>query len=364
MKKTPLYDRHVALGGRMVEFGGWLMPVQYSGLTQEHQAVRTKLGMFDVSHMGEVHVEGADAETFLNYLVTNNVSRLADGGALYTVMCREDGGVIDDLLVYKRGEGRYLLCINAGNTENDFAWIAERAGRFPRLSVKNVSDEYCQIAVQGPLAVEALQKLTKVPLQTIKYYNFSEGDFLGGPAILSRTGYTGEDGFEIYAPAERAVSLWNAILEVGTPMGLLPCGLGARDTLRTEAKFPLYGHEITLETNPLEAGLGWVVKFDKQDFVGKEALMKIKAAGITRTLVGLKALDRGIPRQGYEVYSADGAERIGIVTSGTLSPSLGYPIAIAYINLAHKAIGTKVAVKVRDRLYNAEVTATPFYKKS
>ncbi|HEY8278233.1 MAG TPA: glycine cleavage system aminomethyltransferase GcvT, partial [Bdellovibrionota bacterium] len=347
MKKTPLNQTHIDSGARMVDFGGWHMPVQYSGLSQEHQAVRTKAGLFDVSHMGEVTVEGEGAEEFLNHLVTNNVSKLTQGQAQYTVMCYEDGGVVDDLLVYKRGPGKYLLCINAGNIDKDWEWIRKLAEKFPSAKAKNVSDEFSQIALQGPLSTEILKKLTKADLDSIKYYHFLETELVGQPVILSRTGYTGEDGFEIYAPAAHGPTLWKKIMETGAPLGLIPAGLGARDTLRTEMKFPLYGHEIDKATNPLEAGLGWVVKLDKPaDFTGKAALQKIKAAGTTRSLVGIKVLDKGIARQGYEIYDNDQRSVVGQVTSGTPSPSLGYPIAIGYVKKELAAPGTRLSIKV------------------
>lgn len=365
MKKTPLNQTHIDSGARMVDFGGWHMPVQYSGLSQEHNAVRTKAGLFDVSHMGEVLVEGEDAENFLNHLVTNNVSRLTDGQALYTVMCYDNGGIVDDLLVYRRGNQKYLLCINAGNIEKDWEWIQKIAKDFPKLSTfRNASDEYCQIALQGPLSEKILSQLTNVNLSAIKYYHFAEAEFLGAPAIISRTGYTGEDGFEIYAPASQAVKIWEHIVKKGEPLGLIPAGLGARDTLRTEMKFPLYGHEITAETNPLEAGLGWVVKLDKPaNFVGKEALKKCKATGMQRALVGIKVLDRGIARQGYAIFDSENKNKIGEVTSGTMSPSLGFPIAIAYVKQGMHTVGNKISVQVRDRFFPAEIIATPFYKK-
>lgn len=364
MKKTPLNQVHIDSGARMVDFGGWHMPVQYTGLSQEHQAVRTKAGLFDVSHMGEVIVEGEGAENFLNELVTNNVSRLKVGQAQYTVMCYENGGVVDDLLVYKRGEGRYLLCINAGNIDKDWEWISARGKNAQGVKLHHASDEFCQLALQGPLAEKILQPLVKSPLAEIKYYHFVEADLFGKPAIISRTGYTGEDGFEIYAPASQAVTIWKALMEAGAPLGLIPCGLGARDTLRTEMKFPLYGHEITAETQPLEAGLGWVVKLDKpQNFAGKASLQKAKAEPSGRSLVGLKVLDRGIARQGYDVFDGSGKEKIGSVTSGTLSPSLGYPIAIAYVKTGSHQVGTKVQVQVRDRFYPAEIVPTPFYQR-
>jgi aminomethyltransferase len=365
MKKTPLNQTHIDAGARMVDFGGWHMPVQYTGLSQEHQAVRTKAGLFDVSHMGEVTVEGDGAEAFLNFLVTNNVSKLTDGQAQYTVMCYEDGGIVDDLLVYKRGPGRYFLCINAGNTDKDWEWIRKQAEKFPNLKAKNVSEEFSQIAIQGPLATQILQKLTSFDLSRIKYYHFAETELLGQPAILSRTGYTGEDGFEIYAPAAHGAELWKKLMEAGSPLGLLPAGLGARDTLRTEMKMPLYGHEIDQTTNPLEAGLGWVVKLDKAgDFLGKAALLKAKAAGPRRALVGLRVLDRGIARQGYEIFDSDGKEAIGTVTSGTPSPTLGTNIAIGYVKKGLESPGTRLTVKVRDRFFPAEVVATPFYKRT
>ncbi len=363
MKKTPLNQTHIDLGAKMVDFGGWHMPVQYSGLSQEHQAVRTKAGLFDVSHMGEVLVDGAGAELFLNQLVTNNVSRLKIGQAQYTVMCYENGGVVDDLLVYKRDEGRYLLCINAGNIDKDWEWIQSRAKSAKDIKLHHASDEFCQIALQGPLSEKILSGLVKVPLTDLKYYHFLETEIFGKNTIVSRTGYTGEDGFELYAPASQAVPLWKALMELGKPHGLLPCGLGARDTLRTEMKFPLYGHEITADTNPLEAGLGWVVKLDKPtDFAGKSVLQRVKAAGATRSLVGLKVTERGIARQGYEILDEAG-QKVGEVTSGTLSPSLGEPIAIGYVKTNFQPVGTKLKVRIRDRLYNAEVVATPFYQR-
>jgi len=365
MKKTPLNQTHIDSGARMVDFGGWHMPVQYSGLSQEHQAVRTKAGLFDVSHMGEVTVEGEGAEDFLNHLVTNNVSKLVDGQAQYTVMCYESGGVVDDLIVYKRANAKYLLCINAGNIDKDWEWIRKLAEKFPKVKAANVSDQFSQIALQGPLSNEILGKLLpSAKLLGIKYYHFIETELLGQPVIVSRTGYTGEDGFEVYAPAAQGPAIWKKIMEAGAPLGLVPVGLGARDTLRTEMKFPLYGHEIDQDSNPLDAGLGWVVKLDKpQDFVGKAALLKVKAAGSPRTLVGLKVLDKAIARQGYEIFDLESKEKVGIVTSGTPSPSLGYPIAIGYVKQGLQLPGTKLTVKVRDRFFPAEVVPTPFYKR-
>ncbi len=365
MKKTPLNQIHINASARMVDFGGWHMPVQYTGLSQEHQAVRTKAGLFDVSHMGEVTVEGEGSENFLNHLVTNNVSKLLDGQAQYTVMCYEDGGIVDDLLVYRRAANKYFLCINAGNIDKDWNWISKFAEKFADTVVKNVSDEFSQIALQGPLAPQILAKLTDADLVNLKYYHFLETDLLGQRVILSRTGYTGEDGFEIYAPASHGPAIWKKIMETGAPLGLVPAGLGARDTLRTEMKFPLYGHEIDQNTNPLEAGLGWVVKLDKPaNFMGKAALLKIKAATSKRALVGLQILERGIARQGYEIFDNDHKNVVGTITSGTPSPSLGINIAIGYVKQELKAPGTQLSIKIRDRFFPAEVVSTPFYKRS
>jgi aminomethyltransferase len=267
--------------------------------------------------------------------------------------------------VYRRAKGKYLLCINAGNIEKDWAWIQQISAKFPTATVKNLSDEFSQIALQGPLSLQILARLTDFDLHSIKYYHFAETDLCGKPVILSRTGYTGEDGFEVYAQAEDGAFLWKKIMDEGSPMGLIPAGLGARDTLRTEMKFPLYGHEIDQVTNPLEAGLGWVVKLDKPgDFMGKAALQSVKAAGNSRALVGLKVLDKAIARQGYEIFDHEQKGKVGTVTSGTPSPSLGYPIAIGYVKKELSAPGTKLQVKVRDRFFPVEVVATPFYKRS
>jgi aminomethyltransferase len=366
MKKTPLNAVHIQSGAKMVDFGGWHMPVQYSSLAEEHKAVREKAGLFDVSHMGEVIVEGSEALAFINHLITNNATRLVDGQALYSVMCYETGGIVDDLLVYRRGPERYLLCINAGNIEKDWEWMQKVAAPFLKglTTFRNASDEFCQLALQGPASSSILSKLLPgLDLSGIKYYHFSEQKLLGQSVIVSRTGYTGEDGFEVYAPAAAASSLWNALMEAGKSEGLQPCGLGARDTLRTEMKFPLYGNDISQDTNPLEAGLGWVVKLEKpENFLGKGALQKVKLEGPKRHLIGLKMKERMIARHGYEVKDRAG-QAIGIVTSGTLSPTLGYPVAIAYVNTGHHALGTEVFVQIRDKVVPAEVVKTPFVQR-
>ncbi len=366
-KRTALYDEHVRLGGRMIDFGGWDLPVQYTGLMEEHLACRSTAGLFDVSHMGEVHVEGPDAESFLNDLLTNNVTKVAVGQAQYSVMCQDDGGCVDDLIIYRRAQDKFLVVVNASNDDKDFAWMRTVLARKGyRCTLTHESAHYSQVAIQGPKAAEILQTLTKTDLSSIKTYWFAEGTVCGGvPAILARTGYTGEDGFEVYTAWDKGPEVWRALLEAGKPMGLTPCGLGARDTLRLEMKYPLYGHEINDKIHPLDAGLGWVVKLDKtNDFVGKSALIAAKERGISRTLVGLNMLDRGIPRQGYGIFSAEGTEQIGEVTSGTQSPSLKQAIAVAFIPKALSAIGTKVTVDIRGAKVAAEVVATPFYKRS
>ncbi len=366
-KRTALYEEHVRLGGRMIDFGGWDLPVQYSGLMEEHLACRNAAGLFDVSHMGEVHVEGPDAESFLNDLLTNDVSKVAVGQAQYSVMCQDDGGCVDDLIIYRRAQDKFLVVVNASNDDKDFAWMREVLSRKGyRCTLTHESAHYSQIAIQGPKAAEILQRLTKTDLSAIKTYWFAEGTVcVGVPALLARTGYTGEDGFEIYVSWDKAPEIWRALLEAGKASGIAPCGLGARDTLRLEMKYPLYGHEITDKIHPLDAGLGWVVKLDKaNDFVGKAALVQAKENGISRTLVGIRMLDRGIPRQGYAIHDGEGAERVGEVTSGTQSPSLKQAIAVAFVPKGLSAIGTRITVDIRGTKVPAEIVATPFYKRS
>lgn len=356
----------------MVDFGGWELPVQYTGVMDEHTACREAAGLFDVSHMGEVHVEGKDAEAFLNFLVSNNVAKLADGQAQYTVMCNDGGGIVDDLVVYRRAHDRYLVVVNASNTDKDYVWMEQMLKRFlsadgaRHAHISNESARYTQIAIQGRVATQILQKLTATPLDAIKTYWFAEGTMLENriPAILSRTGYTGEDGFEIYVPWSDGPAVWRALLEAGAGLGLKACGLGARDSLRLEMKYPLYGNELSDDTNPLEAKLGWVTKLEKGDFVGRQPLLKVKADGPRRQLVGIQLLERGIPRSHYSVH-APGAEgaKIGEVTSGTQSPSLKLSVGIAYVDSAFAAIGSQVAVDIRGARIPAEVVATPFYKR-
>jgi len=366
-RRTALYEEHVRLGGRLIDFGGWELPVQYTGVLDEHLACRTAAGLFDVSHMGEMHVDGPDAESFLNDLLTNDVSRVAVGQAQYSVMCQDDGGCVDDLIIYRRAQDRFLVVVNASNDDKDFAWMRSVLSRKGyRCTLTHESANYTQIAIQGPHAAEILQKLTQTPLAPIKTYWFAEGSVCGAiPAVLARTGYTGEDGSEVYVPWQKGAEVWRALLEAGQDLGLKPCGLGARDTLRLEMKYPLYGHEIDAHTHPLEAGLGWVTRLDKaNDFVGKQALLAAKSKGVNRTLVGLKMLERGIPRQGYEVFDSTGHTKLGSVTSGTQSPSLKEAIAVAFVPLTHSAHGTRVTIDIRGAKVAAEVVPTPFYKRS
>lgn len=360
MKKTPLYEEHIALNGRMVEFGGWSMPVQYSGLKDEHFAVRGAVGLFDVSHMGEVSVRGKEAFSFVQNLVTNDVSKITDGQAQYTVMCNPQGGIVDDLLVYRFSETNFLLVINAANIEKDFAWM--KKNHKGQSELKNVSDNYFQIALQGPKSNEVFSKISILNLSEIGYYRFAEETLLGQTCIVSRTGYTGEDGFEIYGPSEHGKVVWQALLDAGTSFGIKPCGLGCRDTLRLEAKMALYGNDIDEKTNPYEAGLGWVVKLAKNEFIGKEALAKVKAEGPARKLVGLEMIDRGIPRHDYPLLN-EAEEKIGIVTSGTMSPTLNKCIALGYLPTSYK-VGDTIYVGIRDKKAKAQICKTPFYQRT
>lgn len=366
LKRTALFEEHRRLNGRLIDFGGWELPVQYAGVIEEHLACRSSAGLFDVSHMGEIHVEGADAERFLNYLVSNNLAKVAIGQAQYSVMCNERGGIVDDLVIYRRARDRFLVVVNASNTDKDFAHFKKIEGLFDGkdLRITNESAQYSQIAIQGRSAQTILQSITETPLSPVKTYWFSEGHVLGSiPAILARTGYTGEDGFEIYTPWGEGPKVWQALLDHGTASGLKPCGLGARDTLRLEMKYPLYGNELNDDTHPLEAGLGWVVKLDKGDFVGRGPIVQAKEMGLKRKLIGFKLLDRGIARHGYSVHTSNGAIKIGDVTSGTQSPSLKQSIGIAYVANPQSAEGSKISIEIRGTKVPAEVIPTPFYKR-
>lgn len=362
LKKTPLYSLYKEYGAKTIDFGGWDMPVQFSGIKEEHEAVRKNAGIFDVSHMGEIIVKGKNSLDFLQKMMTNDFSKLKEGGALYTAMCYENGGVVDDLLVYKLNEEEYFLVVNAANTEKDFDWLNKHA--VDDVSVKDVSDQYALIAIQGPKAQSILQKISKnTDLEDIGFFKFKQNvDLDGSLALVSRTGYTGEDGFEIYCRSDDAEKLWKTLLEKGQEEGIMPCGLGARDTLRFEASLPLYGQELSPEITPLEAKLGFAVKLNKEeDFIGKEALKKQKEQGVERKLAGIEMIDRGIPRTGYSVFS--GGKEIGYVTSGTQSPTLKKNIGIALIESDYIEDGNEVEVEVRKKHLKAKIVQTPFYKR-
>lgn len=360
MKKTPLYEKHNELGGKIIDFGGWALPVQYTGIIEEHEQVRKAAGLFDVSHMGEIIVKGQDAEIFIQNLVTNNIIGAKEHRIIYSPMCYSDGGVVDDLLIYKYSEQHYLLIVNASNTDKDYDWIIQNAKG--QVEILNASDRYAQFALQGPKAEIILQKLTDTPLAEIGFFRFKPDVRLDGvEAIVSRTGYTGEDGFEIYMNSESAVYLWEKILQVGKDEGLVPVGLGARDTLRFEAALTLYGHEISPEISPLEAGLGKFVKLEKDDFIGKEELVKQHEQGLKRNLVGFEMIDRGIPRNGYDVQ-IDG-RKVGFVTSGSFSPSLGKNIGMALVESDINAEGAELDIVIRNKAVKAKTVKTPFYTK-
>ncbi|MBO8168407.1 MAG: glycine cleavage system aminomethyltransferase GcvT [Thermoanaerobacteraceae bacterium] len=359
MKKTPLHKAHLEANAKMVNFGGWHMPVQYVGILEEHRNVRTKAGLFDVSHMGEIDIKGNRALELVQKLITNDASKLAVKQALYTPMCLPNGGIVDDLLVYRKGENHFLLVVNAANTDKDYQWIEEHA--IDGVAIANISSEVAQLALQGPLAEQILQKISNKDLSQIKFFWFDYVKVDGEDCLVSRTGYTGEDGFEIYLAPDKARKVWYAILEAGKEEGVMPIGLGARDTLRFEARLPLYGNELSEEISPLEAGLEMFVKLDKDNFIGKEALEKQKAAGVKRKLVGLEMLDRGIPRTHYKVLK-DG-EEIGFVTSGSFSPTLEKNIGLALIKAEHARIGNKIEIQVRGRNLKAKIVKTPFYKR-
>ncbi|TQR19561.1 glycine cleavage system aminomethyltransferase GcvT [Psychrobacillus vulpis] len=361
LKRTPLFDVYAAYGGKTIDFGGWELPVQFSSIKEEHEAVRTKAGLFDVSHMGEIFVTGSASEAFLQKTMTNDVSKLVNGQAQYTAMCYEDGGIVDDLLVYKVEDNHYLLVVNAGNIDKDFAWLQENATG--DVELVNKSDEFGLLALQGPVAQSILQKLTSKNLDEIGFFRFADNVEVAGKSVLvSRTGYTGEDGFEIYASSNDVKELWSSILDAGKEDGLLPCGLGARDTLRFEACLPLYGQELSKDITPLEAGVGFVVKLKKeQEFNGKSVLVDQKENGVPRKSVGIEMIDKGIPRTGYPVYV--GEEQIGFVTTGTQSPTLKKNIGLVLIDSAFAEAGKELEVEIRNKRLKAKIVATPFYKR-
>ena len=357
MKTTPLTDTHVALGAKMVDFAGFYMPVRYSSDLDEHHCVRNAVGMFDVSHMGEFIIKGENALPFLQKIVSNDVSKLEKGQALYAYLPNATGGIVDDLLVYHLDDDNYMCVVNAGNIDKDWAWFQQH--NTENAEMHNISDNTALLAIQGPKATEALQSLTEVDLSSIPYYRFKRGAFAGvDNVIISATGYTGAGGFELYFNKAHAVDVWNKILEAGKPFGLQPIGLGARDTLRLEKGFCLYGNDIDDTTSPLEAGLSWVTKFNK-DFIAKDILLKQKADGLQRKLVGFVMVDRGIPRHGYLIKDEQGNE-IGIVTSGTQSPTLGYGVGLGYVDAAYTNTDSEIFIDIRGKLLKAKVVKLPF----
>ncbi|MEW6319879.1 MAG: glycine cleavage system aminomethyltransferase GcvT [Acidobacteriota bacterium] len=361
LRKTPLHAAHRALGARMVPFGGWEMPVEYGGISAEHLAVRTAAGLFDVSHMGQIELAGTDALAAVQHLTSNDAARLQVGQAQYSALTTEAGGFVDDVLVYRFAPSHFLLVVNAGNIQKDHEWIARRAPEAGEVAVVNSSDRYALIAIQGPKAREILQPLTGVDLAAMKYYWFAHGEIAGVRGTVSRTGYTGEDGFEVFAPPAMATRIWDALLQHGRGAGLVPCGLGARDTLRLEAAMRLYGNDIDEQTTVLEADLEWIVGWHKSAFIGHEALRAQKAAGVKRRIVGFEMVDRAIARHGHAVYR--GAERIGVVTSGTQTPFLRKAIGMALVDAGAATPGTEVDVDIRGRRATATIVALPFYKR-
>ena len=359
LKRTPLYQAHVTAGARMVPFGGWEMPVQYTGIIEEHRTVRAAVGLFDVSHMGEFEVEGSGALAALQRLTTNDVAALQVGQIHYSLLCYPNGTIVDDLTVYRMGDARYLLTVNAGNIDKDWAWVTEQTREVKDVRWRNASEGTGLIAAQGPKAEALVGRLADRDVTRIGYYRFERGTVAEVPALISRTGYTGEDGFELYAPADQTEKLWTALLGAGRADGVAPIGLGARDTLRLEMKYVLYGNDIDETTNALEAGLGWVVKPAKGDFIGREALEKIRAEGVQRRLVGLEMTERAVARHGYPVQK-DG-RAVGIVTSGSYGPSVDKYIAMAYVETALAGIGTELVVEIRAQAKAARVVKTPFH---
>jgi aminomethyltransferase len=384
MKRTPLYDEHLKLKAKMVEFGGWNMPVLYTSVIDEHKTVRSAAGIFDVSHMGQFEFKGKDALAFVQYLTTNDASKLADGQAVYSLLCNERGTLVDDIIVYRHSPEHIMFVVNASNIDKDWAWVTSH--KKGDVQITNKSDEYALIAIQGPKAAEILAKISTFPsplggegracpeqsrrgeggINSIKNFHMSYATVAGvSNCLLARTGYTGEDGFEIFSTPQAAPKIWQALLETGTPLGLKAAGLGARDTLRLEMRYSLYGHEITDATNALEAGLGWVVKFSKDcNFIGRKALEKVKADGLKRKCVGFKMIDAGIPREGYKIVGDEkGQKEVGFVCSGTMSPSLSAAIGTGYVPLELSKIGSKIFIDIRGRMRLAEVVETPFYRK-
>ena len=375
MKKTPFYSIHQKLGAKIVPFAGYEMPVQYAGIVEEHKKVRSTVGVFDVSHMGEFFVKGNGALSFLQKVTVNDVSKLVPGKVQYSAMCYESGGIVDDLLVYMLTENSYMVVVNASNSDKDWEWMSRHCSK--DVELENKSDETALLAIQGPQSLATLsrfldsastgfqkaeQKLTPANLSEMEYYSFISGTVANVEMIISRTGYTGELGFEIYFNAQHAEKIWNALFDAGKEFGIAPIGLGARDTLRLEMGYCLYGNDIDQTTHPLEAGLGWITKFSKQDFTAKPVLEKVKAEGLKRKLVGMTLEDKAIPRHGYAIVAA--GTHVGTVTSGTFSPSLEKGIAMGYVNVPYNEVGATVYIDVRGKLIKATVVDRPFFQKN
>ncbi len=360
VKKTPLYDEHIKLGAKMVEFAGFNMPVQYKGVIEEHLTVRTKVGIFDVSHMGEFRVKGKEAFDYVQYLTCNDVAKLSIKQVQYSAFTTEKGTVVDDLLVYKVNDDEYLLVVNAANIDKDFAHLSRFTDKFD-MTLTNESDQTAQMAIQGPKAEDTMFKLFGDVVREMKYYWFDYVEFEGEKCLLSRTGYTGEDGFEIYCKPEIAAKIWQKILEAGKEYGIEPCGLGARDTLRLEARMNLYGNDMDETTTVLEAGLGWICKLDKGDFLGREALLKQKEEGLKKKLYGFEMVEKGIPRHGYPVFH--NGEEVGVVTSGSYAPYLKKNIGLAYLPIELAKAGNEIEIGIRKKRAKAVTVKTPFYKR-
>ncbi len=359
MKRTPLYPKHLQHGGKIIDFGGWELPVQYTSIIEEHKHVRSAAGLFDVSHMGEIAVKGSSALAFVQHLITNDISSAVPGQAVYSPMCYPGGGVVDDLLVYKKSNEDILLVVNAANTDKDFDWIKQNI--IETVEVENISERIAQLAVQGPLAQQILQKVCNYDLGKIKFYHFTENVDIGGKtALVSRTGYTGEDGFEIYVDAKDAENVWDTLISAGDGT-LKPAGLGARDTLRFEAALPLYGNELSKDISPIEAGLGMFVKPDKGEFIGKDVLTEQKNQGVSRKLVGFEIIERGVPRSHFDI-ERDG-KIIGFVTSGSFAPTLNKTLGMALVSKEFSEIGTQFDVIIRNKAVKAIVVKKPFYSK-
>lgn len=360
-RKTALFDTHVAAKGKIVDFAGWQMPVQYTTVIDEHKTVREKVGLFDVSHMGEINVTGRGALEFLQKMVTNDLSKTVVGQAQYSGLCYDNGTLVDDIIVYRRGADSFFICVNASNVAKDFAWLSEHAPK-SGVVLENLSDEYAQIAIQGPKARELMMSVCDIKMGDLKYYFFAEGKVMGVPSIIARTGYTGELGYEVYIPQKSAPMIWSGLMEMGEKFGVKPCGLGARDTLRLEVGYLLYGNDMDDTTTALECGLGWVTKFDKGDFMGSAALKQQKQEGLKRKLVGFEMVDKAIGRHGYKIFSSlDAPSPIGEVTSGSVGPSINKNIGMAYVTTPFADLGKEIYIDVRGDRKKAVVAKKPFF---